>query len=61
MILHATWVARSSRVPPQLARIQSGHATALKPPHKAGRRGGDSIARQSNTIHNCFAPCITYS
>jgi len=25
---------------------QRGHATALKPPHKAGRRGGDSIARE---------------
>ncbi|EAO6627167.1 hypothetical protein CSP17_004710 [Salmonella enterica subsp. arizonae] len=32
--------------PPVLARIQSGHATALKPTHKAGRRGGESIARQ---------------
>ncbi|WXX18200.1 hypothetical protein [Yersinia phage GCS667] len=29
-----------------MARIQSGHATALKPTHKAGRRGGESIARQ---------------
>ncbi|ECH1025435.1 hypothetical protein FPE67_10595 [Salmonella enterica subsp. enterica] len=32
--------------PPVLARIQSNHATALKPTHKAGRRGGESIARQ---------------
>ncbi|EGX2153190.1 hypothetical protein CPL29_04990 [Salmonella enterica] len=39
-------VARSCRAPPELARIQSGHATALKPTHKAGRRGGESIARQ---------------
>ncbi|EBA7582823.1 hypothetical protein BIB77_001367 [Salmonella enterica subsp. enterica serovar Colorado] len=38
--------ARLGRVPPELARIQSGHATALKPTHKAGRRGGESIARQ---------------
>ncbi|EFR3096305.1 hypothetical protein QE001_000579 [Salmonella enterica] len=38
--------ARSERVPPELARIQRGHATALKPPRKAGRRGGESIARQ---------------
>ncbi|HHG0453387.1 TPA: hypothetical protein ACPSK7_002079 [Citrobacter freundii] len=39
-------LARSGRAPPELARIQSGHATALKPTHKAGRRGGESIARQ---------------
>ncbi|EBJ5653812.1 hypothetical protein DWR38_19170 [Salmonella enterica] len=39
-------VARSGRALPELAWIQSGHATALKPPHKAGRRGGESIARQ---------------
>ncbi|RZM90281.1 hypothetical protein D9742_04355 [Escherichia sp. E1V33] len=38
--------ARSGRAPPELARIQSDHATALKPPYKAGRRGGESIARQ---------------
>ncbi|ECC8804049.1 hypothetical protein DNI07_16840 [Salmonella enterica subsp. enterica] len=31
---------------PELARIRRGHATALKPTHKAGRRGGESIARQ---------------
>ncbi|EBU5873077.1 hypothetical protein C0347_21575 [Salmonella enterica] len=39
-------LARSGRTPPELARFQSGHATALKPTHKAGRRGGESIARQ---------------
>ncbi|EBF1120079.1 hypothetical protein DDV04_23025 [Salmonella enterica] len=39
-------VARSGRALSELARIQSGHATALKPTHKAGRRGGESIARQ---------------
>jgi len=38
--------ARSGRAPPELARILSGHAAALKPTHKAGRRGGESIARQ---------------
>ncbi|EOW6674440.1 hypothetical protein ACOZZ4_000614 [Cronobacter dublinensis] len=38
-------LARSGRVPPELARIQHSHAAALKPTHKAGRRGGDSIAR----------------
>ncbi|AXD64572.1 TPA: hypothetical protein JJF93_001161 [Salmonella enterica] len=43
-------VARSGRAPPVLARIQSGHATALNPPHKVGRRGGESIARQSGYI-----------
>ena len=40
-------VAHSGRAPPVLERIQSGHATALKPTHKAGRRGGESIARQT--------------
>ncbi|AXD42236.1 hypothetical protein FPT84_15395 [Salmonella enterica] len=39
-------LASSGRVSPELARIQSGHATALKPTHKADRRGGESIARQ---------------
>ncbi|EAQ4221891.1 hypothetical protein E8L72_20310 [Salmonella enterica] len=39
-------VACTGRAPPELVRIQSGHATALKPTHKAGRRGGESIARQ---------------
>ncbi|EAQ3439760.1 hypothetical protein D6103_17245 [Salmonella enterica] len=39
-------LARLDRVQPELARIQSGHAIALKPTHKAGRRGGESIARQ---------------
>lgn len=29
-----------------LAWFQCGHATALKPTHEAGRRGGDSIARR---------------
>ncbi|ENC16178.1 hypothetical protein ECP02994386_2299 [Escherichia coli P0299438.6] len=37
--------ACSGRAPPEQARIQSGHATALKTTHKAGRRGGVSIAR----------------
>ncbi|HFQ7188451.1 TPA: hypothetical protein ACHSSY_003533 [Klebsiella variicola] len=39
-------LSRSDRALPELARNQSGHATALKTPHKAGRRGGESIARQ---------------
>ncbi|TMQ92969.1 hypothetical protein FGG75_20980 [Escherichia coli] len=29
----------------QLARIQRTHAAALKPPHEAGGRGGESTAR----------------
>lgn len=44
-------VARYGRVPPELARIQSGHATALKPTYKAGRRGGESTARQRTFAH----------
>ncbi|EAM6167893.1 hypothetical protein B6T47_16850 [Salmonella enterica] len=39
-------VARSGRAPPVLARLRRVRATALKPTHKAGRRGGESIARQ---------------
>ncbi|TKI04921.1 hypothetical protein FCN80_16525 [Martelella alba] len=31
---------------PVLAQSGCGRATALKPTHKAGRRGGESIARQ---------------
>ncbi|EBC5331590.1 hypothetical protein CQC47_09980 [Salmonella enterica subsp. enterica serovar Muenchen] len=38
--------ACSVRAPPELVRIHRGDATALKPTHKAGRRGGESIARQ---------------
>jgi len=30
---------------PEQVLIQRGHASALKPTHEAGRRGGDSIAR----------------
>ena len=36
----------TSRSPPELARFQCVHETALKPTHEAGRRGGDSIARR---------------
>lgn len=39
--------ACSVRAPPELVRIHRGDATALKPTHKAGRRGGDSTARQT--------------
>ena len=31
---------------PALARPEPLHAPALKAPHEAGRRGGESIARQ---------------
>ncbi|EBQ9149854.1 hypothetical protein BS371_003722 [Salmonella enterica] len=40
------WLARSGRSPPELARLRRVRAPALKPTHKAGRRGGESIARQ---------------
>lgn len=40
-------ITQHGNAPPELARIRSGHATALKPPHKAGRRGGDSTARHT--------------
>ncbi|OUR02839.1 hypothetical protein B5M10_07505 [Pluralibacter gergoviae] len=46
-------VARSCRAPTELSRIRGGHATALKSPHKAGRRGGESIARQTWLHFNC--------
>lgn len=35
-------------VAPALARPEPLHAPALKAPHEAGRRGGESIARQYN-------------
>ena len=35
---------------PELSWFERCHATALKPPHKAGRRGGESIARQRQYI-----------
>lgn len=38
-------LTRHRNAPPEMARFLRGHATALKPVHKAGRRGGDSIAR----------------
>ncbi|ECK2056202.1 hypothetical protein FQV63_11335 [Salmonella enterica] len=47
-------LARSGRASPERARIQSGHATALKPPHKAGRRGGESIARSTHLQFDIF-------
>ncbi|MEF3399161.1 hypothetical protein V4R14_00080 [Listeria monocytogenes] len=47
-------VARSDRAPPELARIPSVHATALKPPRKAGRRGGESIARSTHLQFDIF-------
>lgn len=40
-------VAHSGLAPPELAQIRLDHAAALKSPHKAGRRGGDSTARQT--------------
>ncbi|HBY9427188.1 TPA: hypothetical protein MJA13_12625 [Klebsiella pneumoniae] len=44
-------IARSDRAPPELARIPNGQATAIKPPHEAGRRGGESTARQRTFAH----------
>jgi len=35
----------SHRITPELARLRGVHAPALKATHEAGRRGGDSIAR----------------
>ncbi len=46
-----TGIANSDSAPPELARIRHGHATALKPTHKAGRRGGESTARQRTFAH----------
>lgn len=44
-------VANSGRALPELAGLQGDHATALKPTHKAGRRGGESTARQRTFAH----------
>nr|WP_311396280.1 hypothetical protein [Escherichia coli] len=49
-------VACSGRASPALARIRRGHATALKLTHKAGRRGGDSIARWGGYLIYFLAP-----
>ncbi|EEX2806554.1 hypothetical protein D9F07_03915 [Escherichia coli] len=40
--------ARSSCSRSELVRIHSIYATALKPPHEAGGRGGESTARSIN-------------
>ncbi|UBU95252.1 hypothetical protein [Edwardsiella tarda] len=50
-------VAHSGRAPPELARILSGHAPALKATHEAGRRGGDSIAR--NAVKYAVQECAS--
>ncbi len=39
-------LVRSAQLHPALARFRPSRATALKPTHEAGRRGGDSIARR---------------
>ncbi|HBY0407762.1 TPA: hypothetical protein MIO28_24870 [Klebsiella pneumoniae subsp. pneumoniae] len=44
-------LACSGNAQPELTRIQSDHATALKPTPKAGRRGGESTARQRTFAH----------
>ncbi|HBY7442728.1 TPA: hypothetical protein MI649_13890 [Klebsiella pneumoniae] len=41
----------NSRSPPELARIRWPVAIALKPTHEAGRRGGESTARQRTFAH----------
>lgn len=38
-------IIQHGNAPPVLARLRRVRAPALKPTHKAGRRGGDSIAR----------------
>ncbi|EOL9010461.1 hypothetical protein ACRV4U_004028 [Cronobacter sakazakii] len=42
-------VQRLSGIAPVLTRLGVADASALKPPHEAGRRGGDSIARGTYT------------
>lgn len=43
--------ASSNRDSLDLARLQIGNAIALKPTHEAGRRGGESTARQRTFAH----------
>ncbi|HBX9977419.1 TPA: hypothetical protein MIM69_20325 [Klebsiella variicola] len=43
--------AHSDNASPELKRIRSGYANASKPTHEAGRRGGESTARQSAFSH----------
>ena len=44
-------LACSGSAQPELTRIQSDHATALKPTHEARWRGGESTARQTTFTH----------
>ncbi|EFB1887631.1 hypothetical protein FJC28_06310 [Escherichia coli] len=44
---------RSGCVQSGLVRIHSIYATALKPPHEAGGRGGESTARNCSFCHIC--------
>ncbi|EEW0032903.1 hypothetical protein EGT26_16650 [Escherichia coli] len=45
MVLHVPELHVLAVRPPGLAWLKSGIATALKPPHEAGGRGGESTAR----------------
>ncbi|OVV31127.1 hypothetical protein BME85_14375 [Klebsiella pneumoniae] len=44
-------IAHSGRATLELTRIQIGYAPALNPTHEAGRRGGESTARQRTFAH----------
>ncbi|EBP0190630.1 hypothetical protein IQ89_18695 [Salmonella enterica] len=46
---------------PALARPESLHAPALKVPREAGRRGGESIARQACGIIKIYSWCFLHS
>lgn len=48
MVLHVPELHVLAVRPPRLAWLKSGIATALKPPHEAGGRGGESTARSIN-------------
>ncbi|EEW0749138.1 hypothetical protein EER51_13310 [Escherichia coli] len=45
MVLHVPELHVLAVRPPRLAWLKSGIATALKPSHEAGGRGGESTAR----------------
>jgi hypothetical protein len=45
------FVALKHPAAPVMARFFEAYATALKAMHKAGRRGGDSIAREGANMY----------
>lgn len=60
MVLHVPELHVPAVRPPGRAWLKSGIAPALKPPHEAGGRGGESTARRPcyilNKVHKYLIP-----